>query len=105
MDIVVKFLLDHLPDPYIFPAFVLVFGWLAWSILYVCQWPHPKISTMLIYTVSVAIAFNLHLPRIRICTALADRCTYPLVWQRFISDVAFWFIVIYIEVIETFTKK
>ena len=49
---------------------------------------------MLIYSASIAIAFNLHLPRIEIGTALADRCPDPLIWQRFVADAAIWFILI-----------
>jgi hypothetical protein len=96
MDMVVKFLLDYIPDPRIFPGFMLAFGWLTWLLLKVCQWPRPSLSTMLIYSVSVGIAFNLHLPRAQVCTALPDRCRYPLIWQRFLGDVAFWFIAIYL---------
>lgn len=75
---------------------MLSLGWIIWFILKICQWPHPKLSTMLLYSASIAIAFNLHLVRIRICTALAERCTDPLIWQRFVADAAFWFIVLYV---------
>ncbi|HLO31151.1 MAG TPA: hypothetical protein VK249_18525 [Anaerolineales bacterium] len=96
MDIVVKFLLDYIPRPHIFPGFILLLGWLIWLILKVCQWPRPNLSTMLIYTVSVGIALSLNLPRIRVCTALAGFCTNPLIWQRFLLDIAVWFIVVYL---------
>jgi hypothetical protein len=95
MDSVVKYLLDHIANPYVFPGFLLSLGWIIWFLLKICRWPHPKLSTMLLYSTSIAIAVDLHLPRIRICTALADRCIDPLIWQRFVADAAFWFIVIY----------
>jgi hypothetical protein len=97
MDTVVKFLLDHIPDPRVFPSFILVFGWLIWSILKVCQWPRPRLSTMLMYTASVAIAFDLQLPMMRVCSAFIDRCSFHSPpWHRFFSDVVFWFVVIYV---------
>ena len=101
MDTVVKFLLYYIPDPRVFPGFMLAIGWSTWLILKVCQWPRPRLSTMLIYTVSVAIAFDLQLPMMRICgfyvTIFKDRsfCPSPP-WHRFFSDAVVWFIVIYI---------
>ena len=101
MDIVVKFLLDHVPDPRIFPGFMLLLGWLIWLILKVCQWPRPRLSTMLMYTLSVGIAFNLQLPMmVRVCGAFIEifrgrtLCSSPL-WHRFFSDVVLWSLVIY----------
>lgn len=101
MDIVVKFLLDYIPDPRVFPGFMLLFGWLIWLILKVCQWPRPRISTMLIYTVSVAIAFYLQIPVMRACGTIVaifeDRVPCPSSPRyRFLSDVVLWFIVIYV---------
>jgi hypothetical protein len=99
VDTIVKFLLDYIPDPRIFPGFLLTFGWLSWLILKVCQWSRPGLSTMLVYSISVGIAFYLQIPMLSLCgnyiLTLQDVGPCPP-WYRFLSDVFLWFIVIYI---------
>ena len=96
MEIAYRFLLNHIPEPYRFPGFIVLIGLLIWLTAKFFLWPRPSLSILLIYFMSIAIALNLHLPRIRVCTALVDRCAHPLIWQRFLSDVAFWFVFVYI---------
>src|SRR6266542_335696 len=80
---------------------MLLFGWLVWLILKVCQWPRPSLPTMLIYSVSVAIALDLQLPTMRVCGAFIEmfgdkRLCPDAPWQRFFSDNLLWFVVIYV---------
>jgi hypothetical protein len=80
-------------DSFFYPAMAILLPWLFWLVLPFFPWPRPTLSTMLIYSISVAnVAIRLSLD------ALASGRYSPGFFSLslFLSELAAWFTALYV---------
>lgn len=74
----------------------LFFPWLIWLLLKACQLPRPATSIMIIYSVSAGITTIRFWSDAILCENYVRSCRAIFLLPSFLSEVALWFITLYI---------
>jgi len=82
--------------PSFFVGFLFAFSWLIWILLKLFHKRRPQLSTMFIYSASIAITFVRYWLRVRVCLGSEHYCEVPFSAPMFIFETTLWFLVLYI---------
>ena len=88
----IQTLLDLMTYAPFFTAFLLVLSWFIWILLRRFHKRHPALSTMLIYSVSIAFAFIRYWLNVLGCLRLVNYCEVPFSNSMFIFEIVLWFL-------------
>ena len=94
----IQTLLDLMTYGPFFTAFLLVLSWLIWILLKRFYRRRPAFSTMLIYSVSIVLAFIRYHLEVLGCLRSVHYCEVPFSNLMFIFETILWFLVLYVPI-------